>query len=176
MIYFIYFTISKFLQEAQEVIIHIPAEEDDSSLEGSDTGSSRGIESFVNFGYAARMAAMHDRDPDELDDIDHDVFFPPPPKGPPPEPPDSDEENFEDADNSSPEFLRSSYEKREDIPEVYQPDDEGDVDGIVLSHSPSDSTTGSTDQLVNGYPRVSPNYFNGAFLRQFSLNEATTEL
>lgn len=176
MIYFIYFTISKSTQEAQEVIIHIPAEEDDSSLEGSDTGSSRGIESFVNFGYAARMAAMHDRDPDELDDIDHDVFFPPPPKGPPPEPPDSDEENFEDADNSSPEFLRSSYEKREDIPEVYQPDDEGDVDGIVLSHSPSDSTTGSTDQLVNGYPRVSPNYYNGAFLRQFSLNEATTEL
>lgn len=150
------------------MIIHIPDEEDNSSLEESENGNHR-VSSFVNFGYAAaRIAAMHQEDSDELDDIDHDVFFPPPPKGPPPEPPDSDD------DNSSPEVSRRDYEKSEDITEAYRPDDEGDVHVIELSSSPSDSTTGSTDQLVTGYPKISSP--NESFLRRFSLTEATTEL
>lgn len=150
------------------MIIHIPDEADNSSLEESEN-SGHGVSSFVNFGYAAaRIAAMNQKDPDELDDIDHDDFFPPPPKGPPPEPPDSDD------DNSSPEASRKDYEKSEDTAEVYQPDDEGDADVIELSSSPSDSTTGSTDQLVTGYPKISSP--NESFLRRFSLTEATTEL
>lgn len=156
------------------MIVHLPAEEDNSSLEGSES-STHGVSSFVNFGYAAaRMAAMNERNPDELDeldeldDIDHDVFFPPPPKGPPPEPPDSDD------DNTPPDVFRSDYEKGEYSPEVYRPDYDGDGDGIQLSSSPSDSTTGSTDHLVTGYPNVI--LPSGSFLRRFSLTEATTEL
>ena len=115
------------------------------------------------------MAAMNERDPDELDEIDHEVFFPPPPKGPPPEPPDSDD------DNDSPDvFRRSDYEKGKDSPELHAADYDGDVDGVVLSSSPSDSITGSTDQLVTGYQKVS--LPNGSFLRRFSLTEDTTEL
>lgn len=149
------------------MIVHIPAEEDNSSLEGSDS-STHGVSSFINFSYAAaRMAAMNEKDPDELDDIDHEVFFPPPPKGPPPEPPDSDSD-------SDYVIIRRDNGEGEDSPEVYRRDDEGDVDGIQLSSSPSDSTTGSTDQLVTGYPKVS--LPNGSFLRRFSLTEATTEL
>lgn len=157
------------IQEAQEVIIHIPAEEDNSSLEENDS-ISHGVSSFINFGYAAaRMAAMNERDPDELDDINDGVFFPPPPKGPPPEPPDSDD------DNDSPDvFCRSDYEKGKDSPELHPADYDGDVEGMILSSSPSDSTTGSTDQLVTGYPKVS--LPNGSFLRRFSLTEDTTEL
>ena len=58
------------------MIVHIPAE-DGSSLEGSDTSSQKDIKDFVNFGYAARMAAMKEQDPDEFDDIDQNMFFPP---------------------------------------------------------------------------------------------------
>ena len=141
--------------------VHIPAEDDDSSLEGSDSGS-RGVNSFINFGYAAaRIAAMNEKDLDELDDIDHDGFFPPPPKGPPPEPPDSDD------DSNSSDLVPSDYEEGEESPEVYRKDE------VEISSSPSDSMTGSTDQLVTGFPTVSsPN----GFLRRFSLTEATTEL
>ena len=170
-------------QEAQEVIIHIPAEEDNSSLEENDS-ISHGVSSFINFGYAAsRMAAMNDRDSDELDDVDHEAFFPPPPKGPPPPPPDSDDDEDEDddeddddgSDNNSPVvFRRSDYENGKDSPKLQPPDCDDDVDGTVLSSSPSDSTTGSTDQLVTGYPKVSSP--NESFLRRFSLNEDTTEL
>ena len=85
------------------MIVHIPAE-DDSSLEGSDTSSQKDIKDFVNFGYAARMAAMKEQDPDEFDDIDQNMFFPPPPTGPPPAPPDSDSDegntDYEIADAS----------------------------------------------------------------------------
>lgn len=172
------------IQEAQEVIIHIPAEEDNSSLEENDS-ISHGVSSFINFGYAAaRMAAMNDRDSDELDDIDHEVFFPPPPRGPPPPPPDSDENDEDDEDddeddneddNNSPVvFRRSDYEKGRDGPGLQPADYDGDVDGMVLSNSPSDSTSGSTDQLVTGSPKVS--LPNGLFLKRFSLTEDTTEL
>lgn len=153
--------------------MHIPAEDDNSS-EASDS-SSNNVMSFLNFGYGAQLAATNQKDPDGLDDIDHNVFFPPPPKGPPPEPPDSDEENSEDADSISADVFPSDYKNEPHIySSVYKPDDEGDVDGIVLSPSPSDSTTGSTDQLVTGYPKVA--FPSGTFLRRFSLNEATTEL
>jgi len=161
------------IQEAQEVIIHIPAEEDNSSLEENDS-ISHGVSSFINFGYAAaRMAAMNDGDSDELDDIDHDVFFPPPPMGPPPPPPDSDDDDDDDGgdsdDNDSPVVLRrSDYDKGKDSPELQPAYYDGDVDGVVLSSSPSDSTSGSTDQLVTDSPKL--------FLRPFSLTEDTTEL
>ena len=131
------------------------------------------------------MAAMNDRDSDELDDIDHETFFPPPPTGPPPPPPDSDDDDDDDDDddededsdddNNSPDvFRRRDYEKSKDSLELQPADYDGDVDGMVLSSSPSDSTTGSTDQLVTGYPKVS--LTNGSFLGQFSLTEDTTEL
>ena len=173
----IYCTIFQ-LQEAQEVILHMPAE-DSSSLEGSDTSSQKDIIDFVNFGYAARMAALKERDPDELDDLDENMFFPPPPTGPPPKPPDSDSDSESDSDNANvvidaPEVFRNEFVKGEDNSETYSPDDEGDVDGIVLSQSPSNSTTGSTDQLVNGGPKVS--FTSGLFLRRFSMNEETTDL
>lgn len=157
-------------QEAQEVIVHIPAEDDNSS-EGSDDGSHN-VVSFLNFGYGSRLAAMSEKDPEEFDDMDHNTFFPPPPKGPPPKPPDSDEENSDSISMGS----RSDYENEVNVHlEKYNPDDVADVSGILLSHSPSDSTTESTDQLVTGYPNVMfPN--GGSFLRSFSLNEATTEL
>ena len=115
---------------------------------------------------------MSEKDPEEFDDMDHNTFFPPPPKGPPPKPPDSDEENSDSISMGS----RSDYENEVNVHlEKYNPDDVADVSGILLSHSPSDSTTESTDQLVTGYPNVMfPN--GGSFLRSFSLNEATTEL
>lgn len=164
-------------QEAQEVIIHIPAEEDNSSLEENDS-ISHGVSSFINFGYAAaQMAAMNDRDSDELDDIDHEVFFPPPPVGPPPPPPDSDDDDDDDdgnKNNSPVVFRRSDYENGKDSPELQPADYDGDVEGTVLSSSPSDSTTGSTDQLVTGYPKGS--LPNSSFLTRFSLTEDTTEL
>ena len=124
------------------------------------------------------MAAMNDRDSDELDGIDHDAFFPPPPLGPPPPPPDSDEDDDDGGDgddNNSPvAFRRSDYEKGKDSPELQPADYDGDVDDMVLSSSPSDSTSGSTDQLVTGYPKML--LPNGSFLRPFSLTEDTTEL
>ena len=169
-------------QEAQEVIIHIPAEEDNSSLEDNDS-ISHGVSSFINFGYAAaQMATMNDRDSDELDDIDHEVFFPPPPVGPPPPPPDSDDDDDDDNngdddgnENNSPVvFRRSDYENGKDSPELQPADYDDDVDGTILSSSPSDSTTGSTDQLVTGYPKGSLPH--GSFLKRFSLTEDTTEL
>lgn len=173
-----YFAIFQLIQEAQEVIIHIPAEEDNSSLEENDS-ISHGVSSFINFGYAAaRMAAMNDRDSDELDDMDHEAFFPPPPRGPPPPPPDSDEDDEEDDekdDNNSPVVLRrSDYEKGRDSPDLQPADYDGDVDGMVLSNSPSESTSGGTDQLVTGSLKVS--LPNGLFLKRFSLTEDTTEL
>ena len=168
-----YFSIFSLIQEAQEVIIHIPAEEDNSSLEENDS-ISHGVSSFINFGYAAaRMSAMSDRDSDELDDIDPDAFFPPPPTGPPPQPPDSDDDNCDDS-NSTEIFHRNDYEKGKDSPELQSADYDGDIDGTVLSSSPSDSTTGSTDQLVTGYPKAS--LPNSSFLGRFSLTEDTTEL
>lgn len=158
------------------MIVHIPAE-DCSSLEGSDTSSQRDIKEFVNFGYAARMAAMKEQEPDELDNIDQNMFFPPPPTGPPPAPPDSDS----DEENTDYEIVDSSviygdgFVKHEDNTEVYRSDDEGDIGGIVLSQPPTNSTTGSTDQLVrNGGSKVA--FPPGSFLRQFSMTEATTEL
>ena len=157
------------------MIVHIPAE-DSSSLEGSDTSSQKDIKDFVNFGYAARMAAMKEEDPDELDDLDENMFFPPAPTGPPPAPPDSDsdEENTHEIVDAS-VIYRNEFVKGEDNTEGYLPDEEGDVDGIELSQSPSNSTTGSTDQLVrNGGPKVA--FPAGSFLRRFSLTEATTEL
>ena len=148
-----------------------------------DDSISHGVSSYINFGYAAaRIAAMNDRDSDELDDIDHEAFFPPPPKGPPPQPPDSDDDdddddddNDNDNDSNSPDvFRRSGYEKDKDSPKFRSANYDGDVDGMELSSSPSDSTTGSTDQLVTGYPKVP--LPNASFLRQFSLTEDTTEL
>lgn len=127
--------------------------------------------SFLNFGYGSQLAAMREEDPDEYVEIDHNTFFPPPPKGPPPKPPDSDEEDSEDADNIS-MGSRSDYEN--EYSGKYNPDDVADVNETVLSHSPSDSTTGSTDQLVTGYPKVT--FPSGRFLQSFSLNEATTVL
>lgn len=158
------------------MIVHIPAE-DGSSLEESDTSSQKDIKDFVNFGYAARMAAMKEQDPDEFDDIDQNMFFPPPPTGPPPAPPDSDSDegntDYEIADASV--IYGDGFVKHEDNTEVYRSDDESDIDGIVLSQSPTNSTTGSTDQLVrNGGPKVA--FPPGSFLSRFSMTEATTDL
>ena len=159
------------------MIVHIPAE-DSSSLEGSDTSSQPDIVNFVNFGYAARMSAMNEKDPDELDDWeDEDIFFPPPPKGPPPAPPDSDSESDENNENAiadASEVYRNEFVKGEDNPAIYQLDVEGDGNGIVLSQSPTNSTTGSTLQLVNESPKLaSP---TRSILKRFPLNESTTDL
>lgn len=159
------------------MIIHIPAE-DSSSLEGSDTSSQPDIVNFVNFGYAARMAAMNEKDPDELDDFeDEDIFFPPPPIGPPPAPPDSDSESDENNENAiadASEVYRNEFIKGEDNPAIYQLDVEGDGNGIVLSQSPTNSTTGSTLQLVNESPKLA--FPTRSILKRFSLDESTTDL
>ena len=165
------------MQEAQEVIVHIPAE-DSSSLEGSDTSSQPDIVNFVNFGYAARMAAMKEKDPDELDDLQYeDIFFPPPPTGPPPPPPDSDSESDENNENAiadASEVYRNEFVEAEDNPSMYQLDVEGDSNGIVLGQSPTNSTTGSTHQLVNDSPKLA--FPTRSILKQFSLKETSTDL
>ena len=156
------------------MIVHLPPE-DNSSLDGSDTSSQSDVVHFVNFGYAARMVVSKEEDPSELDDSHHlESFFPPPPIGPPPPPPDSDsdEDNNEIVDAS--EVYGSEFETGEDNLEIYRPDDEGDVAGIVLSQSPTESTTGSTDQLVTDGPKVADN--GGSFLKRFSLSEGATDL
>ena len=149
------------------MIVHIPAE-DSSSLEGSDTSSQPDIVNFVNFGYAARMAAMNEKDPDELDDLeDEDIFFPPPPIGPPPAPPDSDsecDENNENAIADASEVYRNEFVKGEDNPAIYRLDVEGDTN----------STTGSTHQLVDESPKLATP--TRSILKRFSLNESTTDL
>lgn len=162
-------------QEAQEVIIHIPAE-DSSSLEGSETSSQSDV--FINFGIAAAREAMREKDPDEIS-VDQCTFFPPPPTGPPPPPPDSDSESDENDENviaDASEIYREEYATGEDNPNAFRQDDEGEVVGIVLSQSPPGSTTGSMTQLVNEGPRSRVASSAGSFFRKFSLNESRTDL
>lgn len=164
-----------FLQEAQEVIVHIPAE-DSSSLEGSETSSQSDV--FINFGIAAAREAMREKDPDEIS-VDQCTFFPPPPTGPPPPPPDSDSESDENDENviaDASEIYREEYATGEDNPNAFRQDDEGEVVGIVLSQSPPGSTTGSMTQLVDEGPRSRVASSAGSFFRKFSLNESRTDL
>ena len=109
----------------------------------------------------------------EVNDLNASVFVPPPPRHPPPKPPSSDEET--DEEDSEKDFdstvvhdaFRNGYDERTEMFRV--------IDGVVvLSESPSDSITGSTEQLVNDYPKIS--FVRGSVLKQFPSDENTTEL
>lgn len=170
-------------QEAQEVVVHLP-NEDNNSLEGSEDSG----EVIMSFEAAAKMSVLnvYEEDPTEVKGIkDQDWYFPPPPVGPPPPPPDSDSDSENESDatefvsdennaneiaDASDVFVNGKY-----LPEIYRSDEDGDFDGIVLSGSPSGSTMGIlNDQFAWAGPRIASK--DGSFLRRFSLNEVKTEL
>ena len=170
-------------QEAQEVVVHLP-NEDNNSLEGSEDSG----EVIMSFEAAAQMSVLnvYEEDPTEVKGIkDQDWYFPAPPVGPPPPPPDSDSDSENESDatesvsdennaneiaDASDVFVNGKY-----LPEIYRSDEDGDFDGIVLSGSPSGSTMGIlNDQFAWAGPRIASK--DGSFLRRFSLNEVKTEL
>lgn len=165
------------LQEAQEVTVHLPGE-DNSSLEGSEDSD----EIFMNFGIAAQMASRREKDPIDLqDEKDQEYCFPPPPSGPPPAPPDSDSENESNASESVSDQnnviadASEVFRQGEYFPETYRSDEEGYSDGIVLNGFPSGSTMGILNNpYIMAAPRIPST--GGSFLRQFSSNETKTDL
>ena len=167
-------------QEAQEVIVHLPGE-DNSSLEGSECSD----EVIMNFGAAVRMAACREKDLFDLrDEKDQEWFFPPPPIGPPPAPPDSDSDSGSVNESIACESVSHEnnviadatevFRQGEYFPETFRSGEEGYFDGIVQNGSPSGSTMASlNDPYITAAPRIPST--GGSFLK-FPLNEIKTDL
>ena len=122
-------------QEAQEVIVHLPGE-DNSSLEGSECSD----EVIMNFGAAVHRAACREKHPIDLrDEKDQEWFFPAPTIGPPPAPPESENESIasESVSNESNVIADATvfFRQGEYFPEIFRSGEEGYFDGIVQNGS-----------------------------------------